>query len=169
MGLSHLLEARFGVGFRWVEEVAEEGRRAGEDTGGNAAPAVASDGGAEEIDVGEATEDVAEDVPGEDVDVDCRHHRLLRLQRQWWWWRQNRGWRASGRGSFGFGFGLASLLHGLPRHRRRAVVVVEDKGGGLGVEDKGSGEHLLERDVKCRTDKGLCFAFCMLGRLALKE
>jgi hypothetical protein len=51
-----------------VEEVAEEGREAGQATRGNAAPAVAGEGGAEEVGEGEAAEDVAEVVPGEHID-----------------------------------------------------------------------------------------------------
>jgi hypothetical protein len=61
-----------------VDEVAEERRGAGAATGGQAAPAVAGEGGTEEVGRGETAEDVVEVVLREGIDG----RRSLRLYRR---------------------------------------------------------------------------------------
>jgi hypothetical protein len=63
-----------------VEEVAEEGRGAGQAACGDAAPAVAGEGGAEKVGEGEAAEDIAEVVLGEGG---IPRYRRLWLHRRW--------------------------------------------------------------------------------------
>jgi hypothetical protein len=63
-GWGSVVDVRRGSGFDGVEEVAKEGSGAGEAAGGDAAPAVAGKGGAEEIDEGETAEDVGDDIQG---------------------------------------------------------------------------------------------------------
>jgi hypothetical protein len=79
-----------------VEEVAEERGCGGAATGGHAAPAVAGEGGTEEVGRGETAEDVAEVVVVEDIDG--RRHLGLRRR-----WGRNRGRRR-------WGFGFASEI-----------------------------------------------------------
>ena len=49
VGILGFLQRERGIDFRWMEEVAEERRGAWEAAGGQAAPAVAGEGGTEEV------------------------------------------------------------------------------------------------------------------------
>jgi hypothetical protein len=75
-------DGRRGRDLRGVEEVAEEGKGAGQAACGDAAPAVAGEGGAEKAGEGEAAEDIAVVFLDEDG---IPRYRILWLHRRWGW------------------------------------------------------------------------------------